>query len=157
MKTITEGLTYTETVEVGAAQSAENYGNSGFPVLATPALVGLLEKAAISLVRPYVESDEGSVGTMVSIEHLAATPIGCKVDIDVRLVTVDRKRLVFELQARDAQGLIARCTHQRYVVQVPAFLDKLRARATSPKPKAEVADVGSARPDPKTDTDCDRK
>lgn len=131
MKPIQEGQTHTESMDIEAAFSAERYGNAGFPVLATPALVGMFEKAAIGLLRPFMDDRDGSVGTKVSIEHLAPTPLGWKVAVVARLVKIDRKRLVFELEAHDNKELIARCMHERYLVQLPGFLDKLQAKAAS--------------------------
>lgn len=131
MKPIAEGQSHTEVTEVEAVHSADRYGNVGFPVLATPALVGLFEKATIGLLRPFLDSNEGSVGTKVAIDHLAATPLGWKVTISARLTKVDRKRLVFELEASDQKEVIARCTHERYLVQLPGFLEKLEAKAST--------------------------
>lgn len=127
MKTIAPGTTHVMNTVASPDTSAEKYGNMGFPVLATPALVGLFEKATIELLRDYLEADEGSVGTKVSIEHLAATPLGMKVSVTAKLATVDRKRLVFELEAKDEKRLIGRCSHERYLVNLPAFISKLDA------------------------------
>jgi fluoroacetyl-CoA thioesterase len=109
---------------VGASMSAEAYGNAGFPVLGTPALIGLLEEAGIKAVAPGLAPNEGTVGTRIDIAHLAATPLGEEVRVHARLVEVDGRRLVFELDASDAVRPIAKGEMERFLVDIPRFLAK---------------------------------
>jgi predicted thioesterase len=75
---------YKTSVIVTPDMSAERHGNPGFPVLATPVLLGLFEKAAIAAMADRLSAGEGSVGTGASLKHLAATPIGQTVTITAR-------------------------------------------------------------------------
>jgi predicted thioesterase len=109
---------------VREAMSAEAYGNTGFPVLGTPALIGLLEEAGIKAVAPGLGPNEGTVGTRINIAHLAATPLGEEVRVHARLVEIDGRRLVFELDASDAVRPIATGEMERFLVDIPRFLAK---------------------------------
>ena len=113
---------------VSESNSAERYGNSGFPVLGTPALVGLFEEAGMAAVAGALAPNEGTVGTRVSIRHLAATPIGEEVRATARLTAVDGRRLIFALEASDAVRPIADGEMERFVVDVPRFLAKAKVR-----------------------------
>lgn len=113
---------------VSESTSAERFGNAGFPVLGTPALVGLFEEAGMAAVAAALGPNEGTVGTRVSIRHLAATPIGEEVRATATLVTVDGRRLVFALEAADAVRPIADGEMERFVVDVGRFLAKAKVR-----------------------------
>lgn len=113
---------------VSDANSAERYGNAGFPVLGTPALVGLFEEAGMAAVAGALAPNEGTVGTRVSVRHLAATPLGEEVRATAKLVTVDGRRLVFALEASDAVRPIAEGEMERFVVDVARFLTRAKAR-----------------------------
>lgn len=113
---------------VSESTSAERYGNSGFAVLGTPALVGLFEEAGMAAVAGALAPTEGTVGTRVNIRHLAATPMGEEVRATARLVTVDGRRLVFALEATDAVRPIADGEMERFVVDVARFLSKAKVR-----------------------------
>ncbi len=116
---------YTARFQVAPEMSAENYGNAGFPVLATPALLGLFERTAIMAIEQRLATGEGSVGTTANIAHLAATPIGREIAITATLSDTDGKKLSFDLKAFDGDQLIATCQHQRFVVNVAKFAARL--------------------------------
>lgn len=99
-------------------------------VLATGFMVGLLEWACIEAIRPHLDwPAEQSVGTMVNFTHLAATPPGLTVTVDVRLDRVDGSRLAFSLVAHDGIDKIAEGTHQRFVIDAARFAAKAAAKA----------------------------
>ena len=114
---------------VGASMSAEAYGNTGFPVFGTPALIGLCEEAGIRAVASALGPNEGTVGTKITIEHLAATPLGEEVRVHARLVEVDGRRLVFELDASDTARPILKGQMERFLVDVPRFMAKVARKA----------------------------
>lgn len=118
---------YTAKFQVAPEMSAENYGNAGFPVLATPALLGLFEKTAIMAIAQRLAAGEGSVGTTANIAHLAATPIGREIAITATLSETDGKKLSFDLKAFDGDQLIATCQHQRFIVNAAKFAARLAA------------------------------
>lgn len=122
------GLTHSIAELVTPDLTAERFGNAGFAVLATPALVGLLERCCIEAIAPHLETGRGSVGTQVAIEHLAATPIGFVVTITCTLQTVEGRILTFTLEASDGMDTIARATHRRAVVDTARFLERVAVK-----------------------------
>jgi predicted thioesterase len=108
---------------------ASRWGNPGIEVLATPVVVGWLEEAAIRAVQPYLEPGQGSVGTVVSIKHLAATPAGMTVRATATVTALDGRRLVFRVEAHDEKEKIAEGEHERFIVNMVKFLDKVAQKA----------------------------
>ncbi len=88
-------------------------------------LVALLEETAIRCVAPALEPGAGTVGTRLDVEHRAPTPVGLIVTARARLIEVDRRRLVFQVEASDDVELIAAGTHERFVLKSLAqFLER---------------------------------
>ena len=99
-------------------------------VFATGYLVGLLEWACIEALRPHLDwPREQSLGTRVDVSHLAATPPGLTVTVDVRLDKVDGRRLSFSIAAHDGVDTITEGTHERVVIDRARFLEKVSAKA----------------------------
>lgn len=95
-------------------------------VLATGFMVGLLEWACIELIRPHLDwPAEQSLGTHVNFSHVAATPPGLTVTVDVKLESVEGRKLVFSLKAHDGVDTITTGTHERVVIDEARFLSKL--------------------------------
>ena len=91
-------------------------------VFATGYLVGLLEWACILCINPHLDWPyEQSVGTHIDASHEAATPPGFEVSVDVQLVTIDGRRLVFEVEAHDGIDLISRGRHERFIIHKEKF------------------------------------
>ena len=104
-------------------------------VLATGYLVGLLEWACIEALRPQLDwPREQSLGTHVSFSHLAATPPGMTVTVDVELVKVEGRKLTFSISAHDGVDKISEGTHERAVIDGSRFAARLakKNRAASP-------------------------
>ncbi|HKB23669.1 MAG TPA: thioesterase family protein [Methylomirabilota bacterium] len=97
-------------------QTAHAMGNAGVHVLATPFVVGLLESAAGAVIHPHLPAGAGSVGTMVEMRHLAATPVGMKVRAKATLLETDGRRFLFSVEAWDEKEKIAEGRHERFVV-----------------------------------------
>lgn len=98
-------------------------------VFATGFMVGFIEWACIQAINPHIEwPEEQSVGTLVNISHTAATPPGMQVSATVKLVEVDRKRLVFEVEAHDEAGLIGKGTHERFIINAEKFNQALKEK-----------------------------
>jgi len=99
-------------------------------VLATGFLVGLLEWACIEAIKPHLDwPREQSLGTLVNISHLAATPPGLTVTVDVKLERVEGRKLVFALSAHDGVDRIAEGMHERFVIDAARFNDKVAEKA----------------------------
>lgn len=99
-------------------------GTEAPAVYATPRLVWDIEMAA----RRALEPGEESVGTLVNIRHLAATPVGMRVTATVRVTEVDGRRVVFAVEAFDEKEKIGEGTHERFVVQVAKFAARLAGK-----------------------------
>jgi predicted thioesterase len=131
-----------ETLEVGRAfeisrmvtseLTADHFGNRGATVFATPALVSLLEETAICCVAPGLADGQGTVGTRVDVQHLAATPVGMTVTARAELTEIDGRRLVFKVEARDEAEPVATGTHERFIVNsMERFLARANAKGKS--------------------------
>jgi predicted thioesterase len=117
---------------VGREHSAESFGNPGVPVFATPAVVWLLDSLAHQCIVPTLDPDQGTLGTKIQIEHLAATPIGMKVHARAEVAQIDGKRVQVRVEAHDEAEMIARGTIERYITQsIPRFLERTYAKRKS--------------------------
>ncbi len=104
--------------------SAARIGSGLVEVFATPMMVALVERTCNESVLPYLDEGQGTVGTLVNVSHIAATPIGMRVWCESELVEVDRRRLVFAVKAYDECGLIGEGTHERFVIDTERFQQK---------------------------------
>lgn len=119
------GLRGESSLLVDEAQTAEAFGAGGVRVFATPAMIGLMENAAWRAVQERLEPGETTVGTLVNVRHLAATPVGLRVQATAELVEIDGRRLVFRVSARDERRLIGEGVHERARVSLERFLGGL--------------------------------
>jgi fluoroacetyl-CoA thioesterase len=109
---------------------ADRYGNPGVAVLATPQLVELLETECLACVAGAIADGHSTVGTRIDVRHLAATPAGMKFSMTAELTEIDRRRLVFAIEARDEVELVMSGTHERFIVETASFLDNAAAKRT---------------------------
>ena len=109
--------------------SAARVGSGLVDVFATPMLVALVEQTCYESVLSHLDAGQGTVGTLVNVSHLSATPIGKRVWCESELTEVDRRRLVFSVKAYDEAGLIGEGTHERFVIDTAKFMDKLKAKS----------------------------
>jgi fluoroacetyl-CoA thioesterase len=116
------GLKGHEEQKVVYDDTAAKYGSGLVEVFATPAMIAMMEKTCLRSVLPFLPEGFGTVGTKVDIVHTKATPIGMQVFCDSTLVEVDRRRLVFEVVARDEQGEIGSGKHERFIIDVEKFM-----------------------------------
>jgi fluoroacetyl-CoA thioesterase len=123
------GLTAGVTQTVTPAVTALAVGSGDVPVLATPALLALVERAAVMATAGRMPDGQTSVGASVSLEHLAATPLDVAVTATATLESVEGRRLTFSFEVRDPSGLVARGTHLRVVVDRARFVQEAESRA----------------------------
>jgi fluoroacetyl-CoA thioesterase len=117
----THDLTWTVTPE----KTADAMGNPGVHVFATPWVVALLEQVCGAMITPHLPPGASTVGTMVEMRHLAATPVGMEVRATATLLETDGRRFLFSVEARDARDKIAEGRHERFVVpDLAAFLER---------------------------------
>ncbi|MER6946860.1 thioesterase family protein [Nonomuraea sp. NPDC000554] len=122
--TLAPGLRSQLVIMVEREDTAQNVGSGDVPVLATPRLLALAERATVEAVGPHLAQGETSVGTRVELEHLAPSTLGTHVEIGVELTEVDGRRLVFRFQARDRHAVVGRGTIERVVVDRARFLER---------------------------------
>lgn len=131
---ITVGMKATTEIVVGTRDTAHHVGSGKIKVLATPVMVMLLEEAALSAVEKYLAPGYQTVGTQLSISHIAATPVGMRVVAHAEVVEVIGRKIIFKVWADDETERIGEGTHERIVVELERF-DKrvdLKARTRSP-------------------------
>lgn len=109
---------------VTALNTAIAYGNTVVNVYASPALIGLMEKAALESVLPCLTEGMATVGTKFELQHLAATPMGMNVKVRTTLVGIEGKKLLFTFEAWDDTELIGRGSHERFIVGLDSFLKR---------------------------------
>jgi fluoroacetyl-CoA thioesterase len=122
---IKPGTTHEVSWTVTPERTAEAMGNPGVNVFATPHVIGLLENAAHGMIKPHLPAGASTVGTMVEMKHLAATPVGMTVRGKATLLESDGRRYLFAVEAWDAKEKIAEGRHERFVI---ANLEKFLAR-----------------------------
>ena len=123
--TLEVGMRGEASLVVGEEQTAAAFGAGGVHVFGTPMMIGLMENAAWQLVQPELPPGESTVGTLVNVRHLAATPIGGHVVATAELMEIDGRRFVFKVSARDDTQLIGEGTHERYQIVLERFLARL--------------------------------
>lgn len=119
------GLTAETRTAVTHANTAAAVGSGGIDVFATPMMIGLMEMAALQAVQPHLAEGETTVGTLVNVKHMAATPLGMTVRATARLEQVEGRRLVFRVEAFDEREKIGEGLHERFVVQAQKFLARV--------------------------------
>ena len=123
------GASSTRSLKVEQSMTA----NARYPelpsVFATAEMIFAMECAAADAVKTLLPPDFVSVGTLVSVKHLAATPVGEKVTASARVVEVSEKFITFECEAHDEHTLIGSGEHQRGVVNLKQFLTGISSRA----------------------------
>lgn len=108
--------------------TAAAIGSGAVEVFATPAMIALMENAALDAIAPFLEEGQSSVGTSISTSHLAASPLGIKVWATAEIVEVDRRRVVFSVKAFDEKELIGEGTHERFIIQKDKFIAKAESK-----------------------------
>jgi len=132
MASIPLGFQHEESTLVTSEIAIDFMGIEDARVLATPHLVWHLEMACRNAVKPLLEASQDTVGTVVNIKHLAATPLGMAVRFVAEVVAVDGRRLEFRVEAFDEQEKVAEGTHERFIVDMERFANRVRAKAGRP-------------------------
>jgi len=131
------GTTNEMTWTVKREHLASAFGSGLVEVLATPVLVGFCEECARTMVDPHLPAGRKTVGTSIRLDHLAATPLGMRLTVTATLVEIDRRRLRFEIDARDEVEPVGRATHERFVIDSDRFEQRIREKGketSSPPP-----------------------
>lgn len=100
-------------------------GESLPPVLSTPRLISFMERSAHFAILPFLKEGQTSVGTVVNIRHIGATPVGMEVRFRAELIEVDRRRLLFKVEAWDAMEKVGEGEHERFIIDRDRFDERL--------------------------------
>ena len=115
---------YTVETVVNEENTALAVGSGDMEIFATPMMIALMENAAAACIAEQIGEENTSVGTMISVSHVSATPIGMKVKATAELVNVEGRRYEFKVMAEDERGLIGEGTHSRVSVNREKFYNK---------------------------------
>ena len=118
------GKNYTVSIKVGTEDTAKAVGSGTLEVLATPKMIALMEEAAYKCIANDLEAGTTSVGTLMNVKHLSATPVGMDVRACATVTEVDGRRVVFKVEAFDSCGMIGEGIHERFVVAEEKFVTK---------------------------------
>jgi fluoroacetyl-CoA thioesterase len=122
----------TARVLVGVEHTAPSIGSGKVPVLATPVMINVIEAAALAAVEHLLPAGHQSLGIHLDVRHFAATPIGMQVVAAAELIAVEGRTLSFRVEARDDKEPIGGGTHQRVVVNVARFDERVQRKLRSP-------------------------
>ncbi len=123
------GLIGEATILADESQSALTLGSGSISVFATPAMLALMENAAVRALEPVLDDGYSSVGIDVNIRHTSATPLGETIIAVAEVTRVEDRRVTFEVRAWDDREMIGEGTHVRFIINVERFLERLQDRA----------------------------
>jgi len=116
-------------MKVTEDNTALSWGSGTLPVLATPAMIMLIERTASECIGPLLEEGQSTVGTLLDIKHSAPSAIGSEVICRVEIIETDRSKIVFSITVRDSAGEVGSGRHERFVVDNMKFMAKAASRS----------------------------
>jgi fluoroacetyl-CoA thioesterase len=122
------GLTGTAELIVGEEHTAPRIGSGKVRVLATPVMINLIEAAALAAIEHLLPAGYQSLGTVVDVRHIAATPVGMRVTAKALVVAVQERTIRFEVFTADEKEPIGEGTHERVVVNVAKFDQRVQRK-----------------------------
>ena len=120
------GYSYTSTTVVNNNNTAKALGSGDMDVFATPAMVALMENAAMNAVAPHLEEGQTTVGTQISTSHIKASALGATITATATLTAIEGRKLTFAVTAHDGDNIIGEGTHTRFIVDRERFLAKVK-------------------------------
>jgi predicted thioesterase len=125
---IQPGLAGTASLVVAAEHTAPRIGSGRIAVLATPVMINLIEAAALAAVEHLLPAGHQSLGIRLDVRHFAATPVGLRVTATAEVTGVEGRTVTFRVEAHDEREPIGEGTHQRVVVNVARFDDRVQRK-----------------------------
>ena len=125
---ITIGMKGTAETSVERQDTAYEVGSGDLLVYATPCMVALMEGAACEAILPALSEGKTSVGTLLNITHISATPVGMDVRAEAEVIEVDGNSVTFQVTAFDESGKIGEGIHKRAIITSQKFLDKVYSK-----------------------------
>jgi fluoroacetyl-CoA thioesterase len=130
MRQIPLGTKGSFTLRVLPEHLANQFKDAMLPrVLATPVMIMAMENAALNAIKPFLDAGESAVGTEIDVRHLAATPVGHNVHAEAEVIKTEGRRIVFDVSARDETEEIGSGTHQRTVINLQSFNQRLAEKS----------------------------
>lgn len=123
--TISEGISYTSEMMATAKNTARSLGSGKLEVLGTPAMIALMENAAMKAVEKCLLEEYDTVGGDVLVVHSKPSAIGEKITATATVTKIEGRKITFEVVASDSKGEIGRGIHNRFIVETEKFLAKL--------------------------------
>ena len=125
---LTPGLTGRTELVVGEEHTAPRVGSGKVHVLATPVMINLFEAAALEALDRHLPAGYQSLGTVLNVRHIAATPVGMRIFALARITKIEGRTVSFEVEARDERESIGDGTHTRVVVNVEKFSERVKRK-----------------------------
>ena len=125
---LTAGLTGSAQIRVAEEHTAPRVGSGKVHVLATPVMINVIEAAALAAIEHLLAPGYQSLGTRLDVRHIAATPVGMKVTASAKVTRVEGRTVTFQVEARDEKDLIGEGTHERVVVNVAKFDERVQKK-----------------------------
>jgi predicted thioesterase len=125
---IEPGLKGFAELTVGDEHTAPRIGSGKVRVLATPVMINLIEAAALAAVEHLLAPGYQSLGTRLDVQHVAATPVGMRIRAEAEVLTFNNRLLLFRVEARDEKEIIGHGTHERVVVNVAKFDERVQRK-----------------------------
>ncbi|MDY2590687.1 MAG: thioesterase family protein [Agathobacter sp.] len=122
------GIKGTKEITVTNELTAKTFKSGTLDVYATPAMIALMEDVAFESVASELEEGNGTVGTLINVKHVAATPVGMKVTCESELTKIDGRALTFSVKAFDECGLIGEGVHERFIINEEKFQAKANGK-----------------------------
>lgn len=122
------GLSGQAELIVGEEHTAPRVGSGLVHVLATPVMINLFEAAALDAVDKHLPEGYQSLGTVLNVRHIAATPVGMRVSSVAKIIRVEGRTVYLAVEARDEKELIGDGTHERVVVNVEKFSQRVQRK-----------------------------
>ncbi len=126
MEKLTKGIKYVKKFKPGPQHSAKHVGSGNVEVLSTPSMIAFMEETCKEVIEPYLPSNKTTVGTLVNIKHMAAAPIGEEIEVRAELLSIDRNRLTFWVEAWWGGRKIGQGIHERAIIDKEEFLSRLK-------------------------------
>ncbi len=129
MQSIPVGATGSFSLVVNPEHLANRFKDATLPaVLATPVMIMVMENAALNAIKPYLDAGESALGTRVDVRHVAATPAGRRMTGEATVTSVDGRRIEFAIRATDGAEEIGVGTHERMVINLAKFAERLKVK-----------------------------
>lgn len=125
---IQPGLVGSVSLVVGVEQTAPRIGSGLVPVLATPVMINLMEAAALKAAEHLLPAGHQSLGIHLDVKHFAATPVGMRVTATAEVVGIDGRNVRFSVTAADERETIGEGTHERVIVNVARFDQRVQKK-----------------------------